>query len=173
MPREFTRSDRVSDAIQRILGQVIAQEIRDPRIGLVNINAVTVTRDMAYAKVFVTFVGSESEQESLEAASVLNKASGFLRGFIAKELIMRSVPKLQFIYDKTAIRGQELSYLIERAIAEDNTHPKDEAEPDEAGQDSDEVAANDDAANNVTDMGSSNDIPSKDKNDIPSKDKQD
>ena len=139
MPREFTRSDRVSDAIQRILGQVIAQEIRDPRIGLVNINAVTVTRDMAYAKVFVTFVGAENEQESLAAASVLNKASGFLRGFIAKELIMRSVPKLQFIYDKTAIRGQELSYLIERAIKEDSTHQHDDESVDgsEARNDAD------------------------------------
>lgn len=140
MPREFTRSDRVSDAIQRILGQVIAQEIRDPRIGLVNINAVTVTRDMAYAKVYVTFVGAD-EAESLAAASVLNKASGFLRGFIAKELIMRSVPKLQFIYDKTAIRGQELSYLIDRAMKEDSLHEHDE-EPTDAA---DVSAANDDS----------------------------
>jgi ribosome-binding factor A len=139
MPREFTRSDRVSDAIQRILGQVIAQEVRDPRIGLVNINAVTVTRDMAYAKVYVTFVGSETEAESLAAASVLNKASGFLRGFIAKELIMRSVPKLQFIYDKTAIRGQELSYLIERAVREDSLHEHD----DEPTEGADTNAAND------------------------------
>lgn len=135
MPREFTRSDRVSDAIQRILGQVIAQEIRDPRIGLVNINAVTVTRDMAYAKVYVTFVGAD-EAESLAAASVLNKASGFLRGFIAKELIMRSVPKLQFIYDKTAIRGQEISFLIDRAIKEDSTHVHDDDadQPDSDGE---------------------------------------
>jgi ribosome-binding factor A len=140
MPREFTRSDRVSDAIQRILGQVIAQEIRDPRIGLVNINAVTVTRDMAYAKVYVTFVGAD-ENESVAAASVLNKASGFLRGFIAKELIMRSVPKLQFIYDKTAIRGQELSFLIDRAMKEDSLHVHDD-EPD-----TDSNAANDDSAN--------------------------
>lgn len=125
MPREFTRSDRVSDAIQRILAQVIAQEVRDPRIGMVNINAVTVTRDMAYAKVYVTFVG-KNEEESLIAASVLNKASGFLRTFIAKELIMRTVPKLQFIYDKTAIRGQELSFLIDRAIKEDATHVHDD-----------------------------------------------
>ncbi|MFO1389780.1 30S ribosome-binding factor RbfA [Cellvibrio sp.] len=125
MPREFTRSDRVSDAIQRILAQVIAQEVRDPRIGMVNINAVTVTRDMAYAKVYVTFVG-KNEEESLTAASVLNKASGFLRTFIAKELIMRTVPKLQFIYDKTAIRGQELSFLIDRAIKEDATHVHDD-----------------------------------------------
>lgn len=142
MPREFTRSDRVSDAIQRILGQVIAQEVRDPRIGLVNINAVTVTRDMAYAKVYVTFVGAENEAESLAAASVLNKASGFLRGFIAKELIMRSVPKLQFIYDKTAIRGQELSYLIERAVREDSLHPQDE--PSE-GADNDSDSKSDDS----------------------------
>jgi ribosome-binding factor A len=138
MPREFTRSDRVSDAIQRILGQVIAQEIRDPRIGLVNINAVTVTRDMAYAKVYVTFVGAD-ETESLAAAAVLNKASGFLRGFIAKELIMRSVPKLQFIYDKTAIRGQELSYLIDRAMKEDSLHEHD----DELVEGTDSRAAND------------------------------
>ena len=126
MPREFTRSDRVSDAIQRLLGQIIPREIRDPRIGMVNINDVTVTRDMAYAKVYVTFVGAETEAESLAAASILNKAQGFLRTFIAKELIMRSVPKLQFIYDKTAIRGQELTYLINRALAEDSQHPHDD-----------------------------------------------
>ena len=143
MPREFTRSDRVSDAIQRILGQVIAQEVRDPRIGLVNINAVTVTRDMAYAKVYVTFVGSETEAESVAAASVLNKASGFLRGFIAKELIMRSVPKLQFIYDKTAIRGQELSYLIDRAVREDSLHEHDDEHDDEPAEGTDSNAAND------------------------------
>lgn len=134
MPREFTRSDRVSDAIQRILGQIIQREVRDPRIGMVNINAVTVTRDMAYAKVYVTFVGAETEAESIAAASVLNKASGFLRTFIAKELIMRSVPKLQFIYDKTAIRGQELTYLINRALAEDSQHVHDE-EVDETAAD--------------------------------------
>lgn len=136
MPREFTRSDRVSDAIQRILGQAIAQEIRDPRIGMVNINAVTVTRDMAYAKVYVTFVGAD-EKDSLEAASVLNKAGGFLRTFIAKELVMRTVPKLQFIYDKTAIRGQELSFLIDRAIKEDSTHVHDEDVKDSGGNNPD------------------------------------
>ncbi len=131
MPREFTRSDRVSDAIQRILGQVIAQEVRDPRVGMVNINAVTVTRDMAYAKVFVTFVGAENEADSLASAVVLNKAAGFLRTFLAKELSMRTVPKLQFIYDKTAIRGQELSYLIDRALKEDSLHVHDEDQQNE------------------------------------------
>ena len=75
MPREFTRSDRVSDAIQRLLAQVIPAEIRDPRIGMVNINEVTVTRDMAFAKVYVTFVGVDDEKQSLEAAAILNLSS--------------------------------------------------------------------------------------------------
>ena|SRR5690606_2829687 len=131
MPREFTRSDRVSDAIQRLLGTLIPQEIRDPRVGMVNINDVTVTRDMAYAKVYITFVGSENEAASIEAAAVLNKASGFLRTFLAKELSMRTVPKLQFIYDKTAIRGQQLSSLIDKAVATDRARYHDE----EAGTD--------------------------------------
>lgn len=125
MPREFTRSDRVSDAIQRLLAKLIPQEIRDPRIGMVNINDVTVTRDMAYAKVFVTFVGSESDAEGQESAAILNKAAGFLRSFLAKELSMRTVPKLQFVYDKTSIRGQELSSLIDRAVADDRARHSD------------------------------------------------
>ncbi len=135
MPREFTRSDRVSDAIQRILAQVIPHEIRDPRIGLVNINEVTVTRDMAYAKVYVTFVGVDDEQESTAAAAALNKASGFLRTFLAKELSMRTVPKLQFIYDKTSVKGQHLSSLIDRALKEDSLHQHDDAPADDAASD--------------------------------------
>lgn len=136
MPREFTRSDRVSDAIQRLLAQVIPAEIRDPRIGMVNINEVTVTRDMAFAKVYVTFVGVDDEKQSLDAAAILNKASGFLRTFLAKELSMRTVPKLQFIYDKTSVKGQALSSLIDRAIAEDSLHPQDDAIDDDKGEQS-------------------------------------
>lgn len=127
MPREFFRSDRVSDAIQRLLGQIIPQEIRDPRVGMININQVTVSRDMAHAKVYVTFVGDD-EAKSLEAVSVLNKAGGFLRTFVARELDMRTVPKLQFFYDKTAIRGQEISSLIDRALAEDKRHQDDDGQ---------------------------------------------
>src|SRR5690606_15370181 len=110
----------------RLLSQVIPAEIRDPRVGMVNINEVTVTRDMAYAKVYVTFVGRDDEKDSLAAAAVLNKASGFLRTFLAKELSMRTVPKLQFIYDKTSIKGQALSSLIDRAVKEDSLHQHDD-----------------------------------------------
>ncbi|BFM21969.1 30S ribosome-binding factor RbfA [Gilvimarinus japonicus] len=127
MPREFTRSDRVGDAIQRYLANMIQQEVRDPRVGMVNINDVKVTRDMAYAKVYVTLVGAD-EDESRTSVSVLNKASGFLRTMLAKELNMRTVPKLQFYYDHTSVRGQELSSLIDRAVAADKAKSDDESE---------------------------------------------
>ncbi len=129
MAREFTRSDRVADAIQRLLSQLIPREVRDPRVGMVNINGVNVTRDMAYAKVYVTFVGSDEGQDNKVAVEALNKASGFLRTLLASELSMRSVPRLQFIYDETSVRGQALSSLIDRAVADDRArHRQDEGE---------------------------------------------
>lgn len=132
MPREFTRADRVADAIQRLLATLIPQEVRDPRVGMVNINDVTVTRDMAYAKVYVTFVGTDDADEVKEGVQALNKAAGFVRSLLAKELSMRSVPRLQFIYDKTSIRGQQLSSLIDQAVA------KDRARRAEVGDDQDD-----------------------------------
>lgn len=134
MPREFTRSDRVADAIQRYLASMIQQEVRDPRVGMVNINEVKVTRDMAYAKVYVTLVGAD-EQTSLTSVSVLNKASGFLRTLLAKQLSMRTVPRLQFYYDHTSVRGQELSSLIDRAVAADKARVEDEHENGSGGED--------------------------------------
>jgi ribosome-binding factor A len=122
MAREFARTDRIADAIQRILATTIAQEVRDPRVGMVNINDVKVTRDMAYARVYVTFVDKDSEEDSLAAAKALNHAAGFLRGVVAKALDIRVTPKLQFFYDKTSVQGQKLSNLIDKAISQDLSH---------------------------------------------------
>ncbi len=129
MPREFKRADRVADAIQRALAQIIPKEIRDPRLGMVNVNAVEVNRDLANAKVYITLVGQEGPDESKASADILNRAASFLRSSLAKEMTMRSVPNLQFIYDASAIRGQNLSSLIERTIASDEaSHKSDPSE---------------------------------------------
>ncbi|TVZ40162.1 ribosome-binding factor A [Alteromonadaceae bacterium 2753L.S.0a.02] len=131
MPKEFNRSDRVADALQRSLANTIRTEIQDPRVGMVNINSVSVTRDLAHAKVYVTFVGSDSDTESESSVAALNNAAGYLRNLVSRDLTMRSTPRLQFIYDKTSIRGQELSSLIDRAVAEDRAHHQDESESKE------------------------------------------
>jgi ribosome-binding factor A len=125
MPRDFSRTDRVADAIKRILATLIQQEVRDPRVGMVNINDVNVSRDLSFAKIYVTFVGRDDEEQCLEAAMALNKATGFLRSLLAKELSLRTTPKLQFHYDKTPKQGQALSSLIDRALAQDKSRHED------------------------------------------------
>ena len=120
MAREFTRAHRVADFIKKELAQLIQKEIRDPRIGMVNVNDVEVNRDISSAKVFVTFVGDETDEKIKEAVGVLNGAAGFLRKHLSGMSSMRSTPSLRFIYDKSVLEGQHLSSLIERALAEDS-----------------------------------------------------
>jgi len=125
MPREFKRADRVSDAMQRSIAGILRSEIRDPRIGMANINGVQIPNDLSTAKIFVTFIGVEEQKKIDEAIAVLNDASGFIRSLVARDVKMRSIPKLTFIYDRVVVEGQKLSNLIDKAVAGDS---KSEAE---------------------------------------------
>lgn len=122
MAKEFTRSDRVADAVQRSLAHLIPAEIRDPRLGMVNINSVDVARDLTLAKVYVTFVGETNPKACQDSVAILNKAASFLRTLVGKELTVRSTPRLQFYYDESSVRGQVLSNLIDRAVAADRAN---------------------------------------------------
>lgn len=119
MPKEFSRAERVGDAIQRELSQVIRNEIRDPRVGMVSVNAVQVSRDLSVAKVYVTFVDNPKNVEPSERVAVLEKASGFLRTAISHDIRMRSVPQLRFLFDETVYKALEISDLIDQAIKSD------------------------------------------------------
>lgn len=120
MAREFNRSDRVADAMQRSLATAIPREVRDPRVGMVNINAVEVARDLSLAKVYVTFVGEDNLKKCHDAVGILNRAANFLRNVVSGDISMRSVPRIQFLYDESALRGQHMSRLIDDAIARDS-----------------------------------------------------
>lgn len=107
---DFKRTDRVAETIQRLLAQLIQQEIQDPRLpGLVTISAVTVTKDLGHAKVYFTvFNGDPAETES-----ILNTAASYLRSVLAKNMTLRTVPQLHFAYDKSIEYGSRLSRLID------------------------------------------------------------
>jgi ribosome-binding factor A len=117
MPREFTRAERVSDAVQQELAVLIRDEVRDPRVGMVSVTDVDVSRDLAYAKIHVTFVGDHSQKEIDEAMAALNGASGYLRKLLAGSIKLRITPKLNFVFDESGRRGQYLSALIDYAIS--------------------------------------------------------
>lgn len=125
MPREFSRTDRVADAVQRELAQIIRDEIRDPRVGMVSVNAVQVTRDMSNAKVFVTFVDNPKEVAPDVRVAILNKAAGFLRAAVGQQIRMRSVPQLRFSFDETIYRALEISDLIDKAVKSDTDKHRD------------------------------------------------
>ena len=132
MPREFTRAERVSDSVQQELATLIRSEVRDPRVGMVNVTEVQISRDLAYGKVFVNFVGDREQEQIDEAMAALNGASGYLRKLLGASIQLRIVPKLNFIFDETGRRGQHLSALIDLAISKEV--PADDADQQDTDQ---------------------------------------
>lgn len=122
MAREFKRADRVADAVQRSLAKAIPNEVRDPRLGMVNINAVVVAKDLTMAKVYFTLVGEQDAARAKQAVEILNKVASFLRGIVCKDVALRISPRLFFYYDESSVRGQALSQLIDKAVASDKAH---------------------------------------------------
>jgi ribosome-binding factor A len=122
MAREYSRTQRVADFLKRELANLIQQQIRDPRVGMVSVTDVEVSRDMAHAKVYITVLGQESQDQAQESIDALNQASGFLRSAMAKNNTARTTPKLRFYFDNSVGRGQYLSGLIDRAVAADKEH---------------------------------------------------
>ncbi|HEY9032830.1 MAG TPA: 30S ribosome-binding factor RbfA [Pseudomonadales bacterium] len=122
MAREFGRTQRVADFLRKELSQLIQFELRDPRLGMVSITDVEVSRDLAHAKVFVTVLGCDDKQAAEESLMALTGAAGFLRSQLARIATMRTVPQLHFVFDESVQRGLRLSSLIDRAIEEDEQH---------------------------------------------------
>jgi len=119
MAREYARTQRVADYLQRELATLIQQEVRDPRLGMVSITGVDVSRDLGHAKVYYTVLGCDSREDAGESTEVLNRAAGFLRSELSRDSTMRSVPQLRFYFDTSVGRGRKLEELIRRAADAD------------------------------------------------------
>ena len=119
MAKEYSRTQRVADYLQRELAALIQHEVRDPRVGMVSITGVDVSRDLGYAKVYYTVMSSDSGDDASESNEALNKAAGFLRSQLSRDSNMRTVPQLRFIFDTSVGRGRDLEDLIRRAADAD------------------------------------------------------
>ena len=108
------RGARIADQIQRELAEIIRLEVRDPRVGMVTLTGVELSRDQSHAKVFFTTLAPGSGPD--EAAEGLQRAAGFLRSELAHRLTTRKVPELHFEYDSSVERGMRLSKLIDEAV---------------------------------------------------------
>ena len=111
MPKQYSRSRRVADLIQRELAVTLQREATDPRYGLITVSAVDVSPDLKNAKIYVTSLGGEALHDQL--LNTLNDAAGHYRHQLAGNLDMRSVPRLRFLYDESIQRGRHMSDLID------------------------------------------------------------
>jgi ribosome-binding factor A len=119
MAKEYARTQRVADYLQRELAALIQHEVRDPRVGMVSITGVDVSRDLGHARIYYTKMGADSLADADETSEALNRAAGFLRSQLSRESNMRSVPNLRFYFDTSVGRGRDLEDLIRRAADAD------------------------------------------------------
>ncbi len=117
MPKDYSRSLRIADQIQRELADLIRNELNDPRIGMITLTGVEVSQDYTHAKVFYTTLRSESD--NFLTGKGLENATGFLRNHLMQRLKLRVIPQLHFIYDESVERGVRLSQLIDEAVAQE------------------------------------------------------
>lgn len=123
MQHEFSRTDRVAGEIRRVLADLIREELADPRIGMVSLTSVEVSRDLSHARIFVSaleMAGSDA-QTSVEA---LNGAAGLLRRQMGRRIKFRVLPSIRFFVDDTERDAVELEARIQAARQADRQAAK-------------------------------------------------
>lgn len=113
--KAFPRSQRIAQQIQQTLSELIRRELRDPRLGMVTLTEVRVSKDLSYAKVYFSVLGGQPQQ----AKEILEAAAPLLRGPLGRALGIRHSPELRFVHDELIESGAKLSALIQNAVKDD------------------------------------------------------
>ncbi|AJJ61875.1 30S ribosome-binding factor RbfA [Yersinia aldovae] len=123
MAKEFSRSQRVSQEMQKEIALILQREIKDPRVGMATVSGIELSRDLAYAKVFVTFLNVLTDNADPDTVKngikALQDASGYIRTLLGKAMRLRIVPELTFAYDNSLIEGMRMSNLVTNVIKSD------------------------------------------------------
>lgn len=119
MPREFSRNQRLSSQMLRILNELVRFETKDPAIDGVSLTAIELTRDLSVAKVYFSLLNPEEEPDA--ALAGLQRAAGFLRSKLGSSIKVRHTPELRFIHDGSVAHSIKMSHLIESANKNNKT----------------------------------------------------
>lgn len=134
MGKDFSRTDRVGQQYQREIAVILQQEIKDPRVSMITVSEVEVSKDLAYAKVFVTFFHDDQAKIDM-GVKVLNEAAGFIRSLLGKRIRARIVPALKFVYDPSLNEGLRMSRLVDEAVSRDRAKGTDNDDATETDED--------------------------------------
>jgi ribosome-binding factor A len=124
MAKEFSRTQRVSQEMQKEIAIILQREVKDPRVGMATVSGVEVSRDLAYAKVFVTFLdvlttAPQDPDRVKNGIKALQDAQGFIRTLVGKAMRLRVVPELTFAYDDSLVEGMRMSNLVTNVVKND------------------------------------------------------
>jgi ribosome-binding factor A len=112
----FKRSDKVQELLLQEISALIQRGLKDPRIGFTTVTTVDLSSNLKHAKVYISVMGTESEQQDTIAG--LSNASGFIRGSLGKNLNLRYIPALEFILDETAKQVAKINKIINELHSE-------------------------------------------------------
>jgi ribosome-binding factor A len=114
--REFQRTERLGAELRRELAAILQQEVRDPRLGMITIQEVRVTKNLADAKIFFTCLNNDVKTVN----DLLNHTMiNFLRRELAHRTKMRTIPQLHFVYDESIEHGVHLTNLIHQVVSDE------------------------------------------------------
>jgi ribosome-binding factor A len=113
---------RVDGSVRAVLGEVIAKELKDPRVGFVTVTGVKTSPDLRHARVYVSVLGDEQTRGASLAG--LRSAHGYLQSRLARELRLKHTPALTFEYDDSVDRGMRMTELL----ASEEAQPRAERE---------------------------------------------
>ena len=113
---QFSRADRVSGLIQSTLSEIITKDTSDPRLEMVTISGVKMTRDLRIARVYFSISGGEKRIKA--ATQALQHAKGFLKRSLGNQLQLRYMPELEFYYDESFDYGFHIEKIL-KSISKD------------------------------------------------------
>lgn len=119
MAKEYSRTQRVAQEMQKEIAIILQREVKDPRVGMATVSGVEMSRDLAYAKVFVTFLNDNEPEQVKMGIKALQDASGFIRVLLGKAMRLRVVPELTFSYDNSLVEGMRMSNLVTNVVRKD------------------------------------------------------
>jgi len=113
------RQERLGEQIRVELSEMLVRELKDPRIGFATVTRVEVSADLQHARVLVSVLGNEDDQQGTIAG--LASAAGFIRHEISQRLPLRRAPELDFVLDHGAEESQKIELLLQKIHKEDGS----------------------------------------------------
>lgn len=120
--REFSRSERVADQIQRAIAEIVAREVNDPRLERITISSVDLSKDLKNAKAYFSVPADVDKDEVLRS---LKHAASFVRKRLATRVRLKFLPKVSFAYDSALDRAHRVSALLDSVKPRDG-YPDDD-----------------------------------------------